>query len=153
VVRTRFTVGDQVHTPFGKGVVKEVRNAGRLQVEVNGRALVLADTNVSKVESSRQRPRSAGRQEQELDRSPALAPQRRVPGEIDLHGCTVEEALARVEDALNEALLADVPQLRFIHGRSGGRIRAALHQRLREIRSVRHFLIDPRNDGVTIVEL
>jgi DNA mismatch repair protein MutS2 len=76
-----------------------------------------------------------------------------VPAEIDLHGCTVEEALAKVEDALNEALLADVAQLRFIHGRSGGRIRAALHQRLRDIRTVRHFLIDPRNDGVTIVEL
>jgi DNA mismatch repair protein MutS2 len=72
---------------------------------------------------------------------------------VDLHGLTVEEALARIEAALNDALLADMAQVRFVHGRSGGRIRSALHHRLRQIASVRHFFVDPRNEGVTIVEL
>jgi DNA mismatch repair protein MutS2 len=149
----RFTVGDHVQTPFGKGVVREVRNARRLQVEVNGRALVLADADVVKMDLPRRRTRPA--KPHEADGAPSPASSRGAPllTEIDLHGCTVQEALAKVDDALNEALLADVVQLRFIHGRSGGRIRAALHQRLQEIATVRHFLIDPRNSGVTIVEL
>ena len=75
------------------------------------------------------------------------------PAEIDLHGLTVAEALACTEQALNDALLADVSALRLIHGRSGGRIRVALHQRLRELSSVRGFHLDPGNNGVTIVRL
>jgi dsDNA-specific endonuclease/ATPase MutS2 len=57
--------------------------------------------------------------------------------EIDLHGMTVAEALDRAERALNDALLADESELRFIHGRSGGR----------------KFRVDPRNEGVTVVVL
>ena len=56
----------------------------------------------------------------------------RGPRELDLHGCTVDEALERVERMLNDALLADALELRVIHGRSGGRLKAALHARLRE---------------------
>jgi len=73
--------------------------------------------------------------------------------EVDFHGLTVEQALDRVLQALNKALLADLSELRLIHGRSGGRIRAALHRRLRETPSVRSFQLDPKNEGVTIVRL
>lgn len=73
--------------------------------------------------------------------------------EVDLHGLTVVEALARAEQALNDALLADAAELRLIHGRSGGRIRAALHRRLAEIPTVRGFHVDAANAGVTIVRL
>ena len=61
--------------------------------------------------------------------------------------------MAKAELALNEALLADVDVLRLIHGKSGGRIRAALHGRLRELPGVRGFRLDPHNEGVTIVTL
>ena len=73
--------------------------------------------------------------------------------EVDLHGLTVDAALDCVERALNAALLADLPELRLVHGKSGGRIRGALHQRLRAMPSVRGFRLDPRNAGVTIVVL
>ena len=72
---------------------------------------------------------------------------------MDLHGLTTMEAIARAERAVNDALLADMAQVRFIHGRSGGRVRAALHRWLREVPTVREFRVDPANDGVTIVEL
>ena len=73
--------------------------------------------------------------------------------EVDLHGLTVDAALDCVERALNAALLADLPELRLVHGKSGGRIRGALHQQLRAMPSVRGFRLDPRNEGVTIVVL
>ena len=37
----KITPGDEVRTPFGRGVVREVRNSGRLLVDVQGRALLI----------------------------------------------------------------------------------------------------------------
>ena len=76
---------------------------------------------------------------------------RPAPNEVDLHGLRVDEALARIDTALDAAFLAGHPELRFIHGRSGGRLRGALHARLRAIGAVRGLRLDPRNPGVTIV--
>ena len=55
--------------------------------------------------------------------------------------------------AVNAAILAGHGRLRVIHGRSGGRLRGALHRQLHGLPSVRAFRLDPANDGVTIVEL
>lgn len=146
---SRFAVGDLVQTRFGKGVVQEVRNGDRLVVDVQGRTMVLADADISvRGPSRKKRPRGRAATERQTT---SEAPTARA--EVDLHGLTVEAALDRVDQALNDALLADVSELRLIHGRSGGRIRAALHRRLGEIPSVRNFRVDPQNEGVTIVTL
>ena len=146
---SRFAAGDAVQTRFGKGVVQEVRNGDRLVVDVQGRSMVLAEADIS-VRGPSRKKRSPGRAATERQPTPEAAT---AHVEIDLHGRTVEEALERVNQALNDALLADVSELRFIHGRTGGRIRAALHRRLAEIPSVRNFRLDPHNEGVTIVNL
>jgi DNA mismatch repair protein MutS2 len=147
-----FKVGDSVQTLFGKGVVRELRNA-RLVVDIRGRALVVEKSKASVIGSTRKRSRSDSPSGSRPDTSSPEPLPHGVTKTLDLHGLTVEEALARAEQALNDALMANLPELRLIHGRSGGRIRAALHRRLREIGSVRQFKIDPRNEGVTIVGL
>jgi DNA mismatch repair protein MutS2 len=151
---SRFTSGDMVQTRFGKGVVREVRNGGRLMVDVQGRAMVLTESEISVLDAgskrSLARPAAPGRGSKRIRPKPVA---RKVSAEVDLHGLTVGDALERVQQALNEALLADFDELRLIHGRGGGRIRAALHRRLRETLSVRSFRLDPRNEGVTIVSL
>jgi DNA mismatch repair protein MutS2 len=148
----RFAAGDPVHTPLGKGVVREVRSNGRLVVEIDGRAVTFEEGAVAPRDAPRARRRHTAQ-----DREPVIAGATvRRPSaqpEVDLHGLTVEEALARSAQALNDAMLADAAELRLIHGRSGGRIRAALHRQLRQIASVRAIRIDPRNPGVTIVSL
>ena len=150
----RIAPGDAVQTPFGKGVVRDVRNNGRLLVEVQGRALVVSLEDVTVLDADGRRSRSrGGAAPAPAEPARPLRRQRAAAAEIDLHGMTVAEALAVAERALNEALLADLPELRFIHGRSGGRIRAALHRRLGDIPSVRAFHLDPANDGVTIARL
>jgi len=140
--------GDAVQTPFGKGTVREVRNQGRLLVDVQGRALLMAAADVSPLEAGRRTTSTAEPATRYPERQPAS-----VPTEIDLHGLTVADALARAEGALNDGLLASHAELRFIHGRSGGKIRAALHRLLKASSSVRAFRVDPRNEGVTIVSL
>lgn len=147
----RPKVGETVQTPFGKGIIREVRNNGRLVVGIKERAFVVADDDVSSI--SRVRRGSRSKSAATVPRDPLSAFAGRAALEIDLHGLTVDEALARVEQGLSDAMLDDLAELRLVHGRSGGRIRAALHRRLREIKSVRGFAVDPRNRGVTIVRL
>lgn len=72
---------------------------------------------------------------------------------IDLHGLSTDEAIAAVDTFLNEALLASFDEGRIVHGRSGDRLRAAVHARLRALPSIRSFRIDRRNPGVTTVTL
>ena len=144
---TRFTAGDAVQTPQGKGVVREVRNNGRLLVQIQARMVVVAATVVTPTAASRIiTPVPA------VGDVPAGAA-RHAPTEVDLHGLRVDEALVRIDAALDAALLAGHAELRFIHGRSGGRLRAALHQRLRGISAVRGVRLDARNAGVTIASL
>jgi len=149
----RFSAGDGVQTPLGKGIVCEVRKNGRLLVEVQGRAVVIEEISVQPLDAIRPKRGRKKSTERERPPDPPRDHHRPARGEVDLHGLTVEEALARAEEALNDAMLADLPELRLIHGKSGGRIKSALHQRLRRIVTVRGIRLDPRNPGVTIVAL
>jgi dsDNA-specific endonuclease/ATPase MutS2 len=150
---SRFIAGDTVQTPFGKGVVREIRNGNRLTVDVQGRALVVTEGEISAVAPGRRQLRPARAPGRAHSRIDGKRDAHTLSVAIDLHGLTVEEALGRVQEALSEALLADVDELRLIHGRGGGRIRSALHRQLGETPSVRKFRLDPRNEGVTIVTL
>lgn len=140
-------VGDEVHVPgLGTGIVREIRNRGRFLVEIKGRAMVVDGTRLETA-AAKSRTRS-------------VAPPRSLTGDecaepssrsIDLHGQTVDQAVDALDRFLNEALLAGCTEARVIHGRSGGRIKAAVHARLRELPAVRHFHVDAQNAGVTIV--
>jgi len=141
-----FSVGDAVQTPQGKGVVREVRNGGRLLVQIQARMVVVAAADVAPAAPSRRAPASPSA-------APTAPVRGQAPAEVDLHGLRVDEAILRIDDALDAALRAGHAELRFIHGRSGGRLRGALHERLRRVSAVRGVRLDPRNAGVTIVAL
>ena len=74
-----------------------------------------------------------------------------VPASIDLHGMTTDAAQSALDEFLSDAILAGHHEIRVIHGRSGGRLKAMVHARLRAMTSVRAFRLDPANPGVTIV--
>lgn len=143
-----FTPGDSVHVAlFGKGVVREARNGGRYLVEVKGTAMVVAEGQLAPAAArpaARPPAPNAGD-----DRLPARA----AAASIDLHGHTVPEAEAAIDAFLNDALMAGHAQVRVIHGIGGGRVKGAVHARLRRVSAVRGFRVDPSNAGVTIVTL
>ncbi len=146
-----FTPGDHVHiAALGKGIVRAVRNRGRYVVELKGRTLVVAESQLTAVEAAKpaKQPKNSGEPQapHPLERTHAAA-------SIDLHGMTTDEAVSAIDEFLNEAILASLPEVRIVHGRSGGRLKGAVHARLRELPSVRAFRIDARNAGVTIVTL
>ena len=140
-----FAAGDAVHVRgVGKGVVRELRNGGRCLVEINGRSIV---TTIDQLTAA-VLPKRTGKiaRPQHEDRSGASL-------SLDLHGFTVDEATEKVAAFLNDALLRGAGELRIIHGRSGGKLKAALHRQLKGIASVRSYRVDPQNEGVTVVKL
>lgn len=147
-----FHAGDPVHiVAFGKGVVREVRNAGRYLVEVKGRSMVVDANQLTPVEK-RKRGLKSAIAEPSLDIPEGLA-RGHAPASLDLHGKTVHEAVAALDSFLNDAILAGLAEVRVIHGRSGGRLKAAVHSRLEVLPPVREFRVDSANPGVTVVSL
>jgi DNA mismatch repair protein MutS2 len=148
-----FSVGDPVHVPgIGTGVIREVRRGGRYVVLVKNTVVVVGEAQIAPVEAPRRRSRPAS------DSGAAgpvetLVPPPPTASSIDLHGRTAIEADSEVVEFLNAALLSGLAEVRIIHGRSGGRVKAAVHARLRQLPSVRAFRVDPSNPGVTIVAL
>jgi dsDNA-specific endonuclease/ATPase MutS2 len=142
---SRFKPGDGVQTPLGKGVIREVRNHSRLLVDIQQRSVVMIESAIAPIDQSRRHARPVS-EAVILPVTPHHEPH--AAGEVDLHGLTVEAALNKIDQALNDALLTSLPAIRFIHGR----IRGALRRRLREIPTVRGFRLDPHNPGVTIVK-
>ena len=86
-----------------------------------------------------------------LDRAPKKAPN----SDLDLRGMRVDEALSRVDEALNDAVLDEAGSLRIIHGKGTG----ALRQAIREYLGGHPLVISAENgegpggDGITVAEL
>lgn len=132
---------------FGKGVVREARNGGRYLVDVKGNAMVVSESQLASADPPR-RAKGGSQAAPEMGAGDVTA-----PASIDLHGLTVAEAESAVDTFLNDALLAGHAEVRVIHGISGGRVKAAVHARLRRMPPVRGFRVDPGNAGVTLVTL
>jgi len=146
-----FVPGDEVHVALlGKGVIREVRNGGRYLIELKGRSFVAGEQQLTAVSTRRRRSVA------DADVASGPSPQARVtrtqaPSSLDLHGMRAEQASAALDAFLNEALLSGLAEVRVIHGRSGGRLKAAVHARLKQLPIVRHFRVDAANAGVTVV--
>ena len=146
-----FTPGDPVHVAtLGKGTVREVRNRGRYVVEIKGRSMIVTTDQLTAFEPARPRraknPTTAVPSALDHDSGGG-----RTNRSLDLHGKTVDEAIDTLGEFLSVAMLEGDAQVRIIHGRSGGRLKAAVHARLTAVPSVRAFRVDPRNPGVTVV--
>ncbi len=79
-----------------------------------------------------------------------------VPEELNLIGKTTDEALPELEKYLDDAVLAEAEEVRVVHGRGSGVLRAAVQRLLSRTRSVREFHPAPPHlggDGATIVIL
>jgi DNA mismatch repair protein MutS2 len=147
-----FNPGDHVLVAhFGRAVVREVRNGGRYLVDLKGRAMVVTEGQLTRVDD-RKRQRGGEKAPVATAATDAL-PRTHAASSIDLHGMTTEEAVAAVDAFLNDAILASLDEVRIIHGRSGGRLKAVVHARLRGLTAIRGFRLDPANPGVTIVSL
>ena len=150
----RFNPGDHVHVAsVGKGVVREVRNGGRCLVEIKGRSMLVDATQLAALDEPKRQTKGPATGAAAADVVEETPFRTGVATSIDLHGMTTSEALIALDTFLNDAILAGASEVRVIHGRSGGRVKAAVHGRLKIVSSVRAFRLDPANPGATLITL
>jgi DNA mismatch repair protein MutS2 len=80
-----------------------------------------------------------------------LQPRDGIVAELNVVGCTVDEALDRVERFLDSALVTDQRTVHIVHGHGTGQLRRAVATHLRE-----HPLVaraEQARPGVTMVEM
>ncbi len=79
-----------------------------------------------------------------------------VDRELRLRHLTVDEALWRLDQYLNDAFMAGLPSVRIVHGKGTGKLRRAVHDSLAKhplVKSCRLGDYGEGDYGVTIVEL
>ena len=84
------------------------------------------------------------------------APEVHAATEIDLRGMRADEAEVAVMHGLDSAIRADLKELRIIHGKGTGALRAIVNEMLRKDTRIRGFRAGAWNEGgtgVTIAEL
>jgi DNA mismatch repair protein MutS2 len=144
-----FAVGSRVIVlPLGRkqGVIVEARRGGHYRVQIENTTVSCREGDlIAPPETPRKKraPRAVAHTPtgDEAEPAPALT--------LDLHGLTVEDALARVVEAIDAALRRGADRLEVVHGKGSGRIRDALHRELTTMTVVASFRLDPRNPGVT----
>jgi DNA mismatch repair protein MutS2 len=76
--------------------------------------------------------------------------------ELNVIGCTVDQAVDRVSKFLDDALVTDVREIRIVHGHGTGSLRRGLESFLKGHPLVMKFTPAPPNQGgggATLVEL
>ena len=77
-----------------------------------------------------------------------------VSSEINLLGCTVDEAIAKLDKYLDDAYLAHLPSVRVVHGKGTGALRSAVQFHLKRLKYVKEYRLGEYGEGdagVTIV--
>jgi DNA mismatch repair protein MutS2 len=132
---------------------------------LEGRVLAISGSTAD-VDVRGKRLRAKVRDLRPLDAAPAapervrvnveLQPRETVPMDLNVIGCTVDEAIHRTERFLDETLLTDQRTVRVIHGYGTGQLRKAIAGFLREHPLVVRFeqaAPEAGGGGVTVVEL
>ncbi len=79
-----------------------------------------------------------------------------VERELRLRHLTVDEALCRLDQYLNDAFMAELPSVRIVHGKGMGKLRRAVHDLLAEHPLVLSYRLGGYGEGdygVTMVEI
>lgn len=85
-----------------------------------------------------------------------LKPREGLLSELNVIGCTVDQAIDRVSKFLDDTMVTDQQEIRIVHGHGTGQLRRGLAAYLKDHPLVAKFYGAPREhggDGATIVEL
>jgi DNA mismatch repair protein MutS2 len=76
--------------------------------------------------------------------------------ELDVRGETVDTACILIDKFLDDAIMSSLGQVRIVHGKGTGQLRAGIHRYLRQLSYVKSFrlgVFGEGDSGVTVVEI
>lgn len=133
-----------------RGVVLEAGREGRYRVRVEGVTMWCLEQDLAAPPEGAKKKKHGRREPGERVTAPPSV-ESAPAGRVDLHGLTVEEALAKVVDEIDHALRRGADRVEVVHGKGTGRIKHALHHHLASLPVVKKYKLDERNPGVTWV--
>jgi DNA mismatch repair protein MutS2 len=153
ILKAGFTVGERVAVR-GMGlqgtVVSLEDSSGQLEIQVGNTKVKLASENLEKIEAA-----ASGRPSGVSTVRSSLPP-RKVGLELDLRGKRADEVEALLDAYLNDASLANLSEVRIIHGMGTGTVKQIVRQYLASHPLVNSFRSGKREeggDGATVVKL
>lgn len=150
-----FHIGDPVfvHTLSLEGTVTSLPNAkGDLTVQMGILNSVVNIKDLDLLEKQKEKPATPKRSKSNRSNINKAAT---ISSEINLLGKTVDEAVAELDKYLDDAYMSGVHQVRVIHGKGTGALRAGIHsylKRQKHVKSYRLGVFGEGEAGVTIVE-
>ncbi len=121
---------------------------GILRSQVNCSDLELIPENSVSGPGLDNRRKGSGSSNIKMSKSASISP------EINLLGMTVDEAVSELDKYLDDAYIAHLQQVRVVHGKGTGALRAGIHKHLRKVKIVKDFHLAEYGEGdagVTIV--
>ena len=143
-----FTEGDSVTVLSLKrdGIIDAVLGGEKYRVAVGSLKMTCAAKDLAPAKPATPKPRLT--EQKVLTKN-----QPKPPATLDLHGCTVDEAIRKLDSWLDAVVLSDLYHVKVIHGLGTGRVQWAVHEHLRGIKAVRHFKVNEWNPGETDIYL
>lgn len=144
-----------------KGTVSSLPNAkgdlyvqmGILRSLVNIRDLEMVEEasitgpGLSGTHASGSRGSGSGSSKIKMSKSFSVSP------EVNLIGMTVDEAIPVLDKYLDDAYLAHLPQVRVVHGRGTGALKAGVHRHLKKLSYVKEYRLGEFGEGDTGVTI
>ncbi len=145
-------VGDTVELlRFGtKASVLAINKDGSYQLQAGIMKVTAQPNEVYLLEETQQQAKKIIERSKREFRNTAAAT------ELDLRGMSADEAVATLTNFLDGAMLANLAQVRIIHGKGTGVLRKAVQEELKHNRAVKRYRLGvygEGEDGVTIAEL
>lgn len=122
---------------------------GEVQVQVGILKVQVALSEIQLISEEAVAPVSKGVAKLVMDKSRTMSP------ELDLRGCTVDEAIELAEKYLDDALLSNLSTIYIIHGKGTGVLRTVITEMLQGQSNVKKFRLGypaEGGSGVTVVE-
>jgi len=138
-----------------EGTVMSIQGS-QVEIDVRGKRM-RAKAKDLRVVGGPPSPADSARQAQARVRvNVDLKPREGLLSEINVIGCTVEEAVDRVTRFLDDTLVTDLREIRIVHGHGTGQLRRGIHAFLKDHPLVLKYAPAPENQGgggATVVDL
>ncbi len=152
-VKTLAQEGEVQNIRLNKGEAEVLCGNLRMRCKISDLSLVIHETKAQTVSKKKWQ---GGKNDERVQVKKSLNPKPAPTLEINVIGLTVHEALPEVEAFIDSAVIANLEEVRIVHGVGTGKLRAGIHEYLRTHRNVAEYRLGKYGEGetgVTIVKI
>ena len=152
-VKTLGQEGEVQNIRLNKGEAEVLCGNIRMRSKISDLSLVIHEIKTQTVSKKKWQTKKA---DERVQVKKSLMPKPAPTLEINVIGLTVHEALPEVEAFIDSAVIANLEEVRIVHGVGTGKLRAGIHEFLRTHRNVAEYRLGKYGEGetgVTIVKI